>query len=74
MRVLEIGAGTGSVTLPILHVLGGSGGRTPRFGSYCFTDISSGWFEKAQELLKPWQGRIEFQNLNIDEDVLQQEF
>ena len=74
MKVLEIGAGTGSVTLPILQVLGGSGGRTPRFGSYCFTDISTGWFEKAQELFKPWQGRIEFKKLNIEEDVLEQGF
>lgn len=74
MKVLEIGAGTGSVTLPILQVLGGSGGRTPRFGSYCFTDISTGWFEKAQELFKPWQGRIEFKKLNIEEDVVEQGF
>lgn len=74
MKVLEIGAGTGSITLPILQVLGGSGGRTPRFGSYCFTDISTGWFEKAQEQFKPWQGRIEFKKLNIEEDVLEQGF
>lgn len=74
MKVLEVGAGTGSVTLPILQVLGGRGGRTPRFGSYCFTDISSGWFEKAQELFRPWQGRLEFKKLNIEEDVLEQGF
>ena len=74
MKILEIGAGTGSVTLPILQVLGGTGGRTPRFGSYCFTDISTGWFEKAQELFKPWQGRIDFKKLNIEEDVLEQGF
>lgn len=41
MKVLEIGAGTGSVTLPILQVLDGIGGKKPRFGSYCFTDIST---------------------------------
>ena len=74
MSILEIGAGTGSVTLPILKVLGGSGGRTPRFGSYCFTDISTGWFEKAQDLFKPWHGRIEFKKLNVEEDVLEQGF
>lgn len=74
MKVLEIGAGTGSVTLPILQVLGGGGGKTPRFGSYCFTDISTGWFEKAQLLFKPWQGRIDFKKLNIEEDLLEQGF
>ena len=74
MKVLEIGAGTGSVTLPILQILGGSGGRTPRFGSYCFTDISTVWFEKAKDLFRPWQGRIDFKKLNIEEDVLEQGF
>ena len=74
MRILEVGAGTGSVTLPILQSLGGSGGRTPCFGSYCFTDISAGWFEKAQELLKPWQGRVNYKVLNIEEDVISQGF
>ena len=42
MRILEVGAGTGSITLPVLEVLGGKGGKTPHFGSYCFTDISPG--------------------------------
>ncbi|KAL8653433.1 MAG: hypothetical protein Q9226_003851 [Calogaya cf. arnoldii] len=74
MSILEIGAGTGSVTLPILDALGGRNGRTPRFGSYCFTDISTGWFDKAQEMLQAWQGRIEFKKLNIEEDLVEQGF
>ena len=74
MNILEIGAGTGSVTLPVLQILGGSGGRTPRFSSYCFTDVSTGWFEKAQEMLNPWQGRMQFKKLNIEEDFFEQGF
>ncbi|KAL8810423.1 MAG: hypothetical protein Q9200_002591 [Gallowayella weberi] len=74
MKILEIGAGTGSVTLPILQVLGGAEGRTPRFGSFCFTDISTGWFEKAKVKFQPWQGRIEFKKLNIEENILEQDF
>ena len=69
MRVLEIGTSTWSVTLPILQVPGGNGAKTPRFGSYCFTDVSPRYFEKAQDLFKPWQGRID-----VKEDVLEQGF
>ncbi|KAL8808019.1 MAG: hypothetical protein Q9182_000297 [Xanthomendoza sp. 2 TL-2023] len=74
MKILEVGAGTGSVTLPILQVLGGAEGRTPRFGSYCFTDISTGWFEKAKVKFQPWQGCIEFKKLNIEENIHEQDF
>ena len=73
MKILEVGAGTASVTIPILKVLGGEDGRAPRFGSYTFTDISSGWFAKAQETLKAWDGYIKFQKLDIEaDDVLAQ--
>jgi acyl transferase domain-containing protein/NADPH:quinone reductase-like Zn-dependent oxidoreductase/SAM-dependent methyltransferase len=68
MKILEVGAGTASVTVPILKVLGGKDGRAPRFGSYTFTDISSGWFAKAQETLKAWDGYIKFQKLDIEAD------
>ena len=74
MKVLEVGVGTGSVTLPILQVLGGSGGSTPRFGSYCITDISPGLVEKARSLFKSWQARIDFKTLDIEEDILEQGF
>lgn len=73
MKILEVGAGTASVTIPILKVLGGEDGRAPRFGSYTFTDISSGWFAKAQETLKPWDGYVKYQKLDIEaDDVLAQ--
>ena len=74
MRILEIGAGTGSITKPILEVLGGTAGWTPRFGSYCYTDISAGWFTQAEERFKDWQGRLEFKVLDIEKDPLTQGF
>ena len=74
INILEVGAGTGSVTLPVLDTLGGRNGRSPRFGSYTFTDISSGWFEKAQELLKPWTGLVKYQKLDIEQDPFTQGF
>lgn len=74
MKILEIGAGTGSITLPILQALGGNSGNTARFDSYVFTDISAGFFEKAAELLKDWQGFVEFKKLDIEKDPVEQGF
>ncbi|KAL8727064.1 MAG: hypothetical protein Q9166_006307 [cf. Caloplaca sp. 2 TL-2023] len=74
MKILEVGAGTGAATLPILRTLGGTSGRTPHFSSYCFTDVSNASFEKAQELLQPWQGRLDFKTLDLKEDLIEQGF
>ena len=74
MKILEIGAGTGSITLPILEVLGGTGGKTPRFGSYCFSDISTSRIEKAGEAFRDWQGRLEFKKLDIEKSPESQGF
>lgn len=52
IKILEIGAGTGVMISWLYRSLGGRQGTTPRFGSYTFTDISTGFFEKAQERFK----------------------
>ncbi len=74
LRILEIGAGTGGTTLPILEKLGGTSGHAPRFQDYVFTDISSGFFENAQEKLKVWSPLVTFQRLNIEDDPVGQNF
>ncbi|KAM7215806.1 polyketide synthase [Rhypophila decipiens] len=72
MKILEIGGGTGGASLPVLEALGGNHGTSPRFESYTFTDISVGYFEKAQEKLAPWVPFMKFAKLNIEEDPLAQ--
>ncbi|KZF20978.1 hypothetical protein L228DRAFT_284065 [Xylona heveae TC161] len=74
MKVLEIGGGTGGATAPILAAMGGSNGRYPRFNSYTFTDISSGFFEEAEIKFKDWKGLMEYRRLNIEEDPVEQGF
>ena len=74
LRVLEIGAGTGGVTLSVLEKLGGVSGQVPRFQDYVFTDISSGFFENAQEKLKAWSTFVTYRRLNIEEDPISQDF
>lgn len=64
MKILEIGAGTGGTTLPVLRTLTQDG--RPMFGSYDFTDISPGFFDPARSLLKEWSGKVRFKTLDIE--------
>ncbi|KAI9753134.1 MAG: putative Hybrid PKS-NRPS biosynthetic cluster [Chaenotheca gracillima] len=68
MSVLEIGAGTGGATKAILKELDQS------FSSYNFTDISSGFFEKAQEVFEKYQSKMNFKALDIEKDTSAQGF
>ncbi|KAF7553514.1 hypothetical protein G7Z17_g3559 [Cylindrodendrum hubeiense] len=68
LQYLEIGAGTGGATVPILKALGGGGGTYPRFSSYTYTDISAGFFEKAEQKFSDWTGLINYRKLNVEQD------
>ena len=74
IKILEVGGGTGGTSLPVLQMLGGQQGSSPRFSSYTFTDVSSGFFEKAAEKLNEWRPYLIFQKLNIEEDPSLQGF
>ena len=74
MRVIEIGAGTASITVPVVAQLGAQNGRTPCFSHWTFTDLSIGWFENAKVLLHDWEPRIEYRRLDIEEDPVGQGF
>lgn len=67
MKVLEIGAGTGSATLPILQALQSSSKILA--SSYDFTDISPGFFPAAQELLADFENIIQYKTLNIEDSA-----
>jgi ubiquinone/menaquinone biosynthesis C-methylase UbiE len=69
LKILEVGAGTGSATTAILDVLSPQGApniepRRSKIAKYTFTDISSGFFENAKERFKPWRNIMTFQTLN----------
>lgn len=74
VKILEVGCCTSSVTVPILETLGGVRGRTPRFRSYCVSNISTEDLEKAKELLIEWQRCLEFRKLDIEDDLVSQDF
>lgn len=74
LKILEVGAGTGGVTLPILERLCKSPDQTARLQEYLFTDISTGFFEGAEEKLAAWKHLLTFRKLNIEEDPVAQGF
>ncbi|KAI1299034.1 hypothetical protein F5Y03DRAFT_254380 [Xylaria venustula] len=77
MDILEIGAGTGSVTEPVLTALSrqfGSRRILSRCNSYTFTDISPSFFEKAKDRFSSYADRLKFQTLDIERDPVSQGF
>ncbi|KAF2202683.1 phenolpthiocerol synthesis polyketide synthase ppsA [Delitschia confertaspora ATCC 74209] len=72
---LEIGAGTGGLTVPVLGALSGYKEHVyPRLKSYTYTDISTGFFEQAAEKFSEWAGLMEFKKLDIEQDPDNQGF
>lgn len=63
MHVLEIGAGTGGATKSFLRELG------DQFATYTFTDISSGFFEKASSVFASYSSKMDFRVLDIEKDI-----
>jgi acyl transferase domain-containing protein/SAM-dependent methyltransferase len=68
LNILEIGAGTGGTTKPILNALG------PCCRSYTFTDVSAGFFSAAATALSLFQDRLTFKSLDIESDPRTQGF
>lgn len=79
LRILEIGAGTGSATQVMLESLipldqsANTRSGSP-VASYCFTDISMGFFGKAKERFEPWLEHMDFKTLNIEMEPSEQGF
>ena len=72
MAILEIGAGTGGTTAACLNVLAEGGNL--RCSKFDYTDISSGFFAKAEEKFQRYLSRMAFKSLDIERDPLEQGF
>ncbi|MYA97363.1 MAG: SDR family NAD(P)-dependent oxidoreductase, partial [Nitrospinae bacterium] len=68
LRVIEVGAGTGSATAAILPEL-----PEGRF-DYTYTDISAGFFAEAEARFGDGGGSIEYRPLDIEKDPVTQGF
>jgi acyl transferase domain-containing protein/NADPH:quinone reductase-like Zn-dependent oxidoreductase len=76
MRILEIGAGTASTSLPILQALFADKRQSgmAKVDRFVFTDISSGFFENAKTKLEEYQDVLDFKKLDIESAPDQQGF
>jgi malonyl CoA-acyl carrier protein transacylase/2-polyprenyl-3-methyl-5-hydroxy-6-metoxy-1,4-benzoquinol methylase len=72
MSILEVGAGTAGTTLPVLKALEDHGRYL--LHRYCFTDISSGFFEQARDKLNEWRAFLDFKKLDVSKDPSEQDF
>ncbi|KAJ0413227.1 hypothetical protein BJY00DRAFT_319996 [Aspergillus carlsbadensis] len=72
MRVLEVGAGLGSLTAHLLLALADTSGRTPeqagRFTEYRYTDISSAFLNRGRDRFPGFaeSGKLTFSILDIE--------
>ena len=67
-KILEIGAGTGGTTKSLLGAVGDA------YSQYTYTDISSGFFEKAAQKFADSRSKFTFKILDIEKDIAAQGF
>ncbi|KAF2713472.1 ketoacyl-synt-domain-containing protein [Pleomassaria siparia CBS 279.74] len=70
LRVLEVGGGSGSATLPFLQAMK-TAGFSP--AAYDFTDVSTGFFDRAASKLSEYP-MINYKRLDIEKEPAQQGF
>ena len=68
LKVIEVGAGTGSATAAILPEL------PPERFEYVYTDISAGFFAEAEARFGGAEASIEYRALDIERDPIEQGF
>jgi phospholipid N-methyltransferase len=71
LKILEVGAGTGGMTVQIMKILAVHGENElgiPRYGQYDYTDISRSFFGPAKDLFVDHGKRLNFKALNIEKD------
>jgi hypothetical protein len=75
MNILEVGAGTGSFTRHILAALSPRSSATGvKFNSYCYTDVSPAFFERARQQFASQAPKFKFATFDAEKDPLEQGF
>lgn len=73
-KILEVGAGTGGMTSVLLSYLDRIEERTggTAFSEYAYSDISTGFFDKALKRFAKFQDRMTFKTFDLEKDPLTQ--
>ncbi|KAL9091407.1 MAG: hypothetical protein Q9165_004793 [Trypethelium subeluteriae] len=75
MKIVEVGGGTGGVTLPILEKMQDmTDPGYARFGEYLFTDISAGFFQAAQSKFGALGSKVTYKVMNVEQNPSDQGF
>ena len=77
LKIVEIGASVGNITVPFLETLGRNDRHqtgVPRFSEYMCTDLSPGFLAQAVEQFRDFEGRMAYQVLDIQIDPIRQGF
>ncbi|KAJ2985763.1 hypothetical protein NUW58_g5359 [Xylaria curta] len=76
LNILEVGAGTGSITEHVLSALctfeGDNSVCDMRFNRYDYTDISKAFFDRAQEKFEKHSPRMKYGVLDLENDAVSQ--
>ena len=73
LKILEVGAGTGSLAQVLLNELAPNP-AAPNFSKYTFTDITPGFLSAAQEKFQQHAGCMDYSILDLEKDPLTQGF
>lgn len=73
LTIFEVGGGTGAIAAPLIETLNSSGKTVP-FKNYCFTDISSGFLEKARIRFASLGRLMTFRQFDADHNPSDQGF
>ncbi|KAI0120848.1 hypothetical protein F4776DRAFT_672631 [Hypoxylon sp. NC0597] len=76
LRILEVGAGTGGMTREVLSILRDLEQQdgSLRFMDYTYTDISTGFFDKASIKFQDSEERMIFKAFDLERDAISQGF
>ncbi|KAF3392430.1 Compactin diketide synthase mokB [Penicillium rolfsii] len=73
LNILEVGGGTGSFTAEVLAELSPESDPVKgSIASYTFTDISSGFFDKARRRFQSWNSIMNFKTMDIGKAPVEQ--